>query len=64
MANSPSISLLGNRETATALGIIVRTLDRIVASGKLRSIKLGHYRKFRPEDISAYLDGLYTQEAS
>lgn len=50
-------SLPDRREVARRLGVSVPTVDRLVASGQLRSVRVGaRLVRFRPEDITAYLE--------
>ncbi len=43
-------------EAAVYLNVHVRTMRRIIASGELRTIRLGNQIRIRPSDLDDYLD--------
>lgn len=47
--------LLTKRGVSHYLGISERTVDRLVASGRLTAFTVGGHRRFRLDDIHAYL---------
>jgi len=49
-------TLLGKTEVARLLNCSITTIDRLRASGKLLSLKVGDLIKFRQEDIEAYIE--------
>jgi len=49
-------TLLGKTEAARLLNCSITTIDRLRASGKLLSLKVGDLIKFRQEDIEAYIE--------
>jgi excisionase family DNA binding protein len=48
--------VLSVNEAARILGIERATLYRLLRSGELESVRVGKRRKFRPEDLDAYLE--------
>ena len=50
-------------DTAQALGISLKTLDRLVRTGRLKYIHLGPSTlRFRPEDVLLFLEGAASSE--
>jgi excisionase family DNA binding protein len=47
--------LLDSRTVAQRLGVSARTLDRIVASGDLRPVRIGRRRFFHVETVDAFV---------
>lgn len=47
--------MLTKQETAKQLGISVSTLDRLSLRGEIAYYKIGTAKKYRQEDIEAYL---------
>jgi excisionase family DNA binding protein len=45
-------------EAAEVLGVSSRQVERLVASGELRSVKVGGCRRIRRSDLERYVDGL------
>jgi excisionase family DNA binding protein len=45
-------SLLDKRQAAVLLGCSVPTIERLVAAGKIPSIKVGRLRRFRRSDLT------------
>ena len=45
-------------EVAEVLGLGTTTVKGLIASGELRSVKIGGCRRVRVEDLRAYLDSL------
>jgi excisionase family DNA binding protein len=43
-------------ETAEYLRVDRSTIYRLEREGKLRSVRVGRRRRFRPEDLDAYLE--------
>jgi excisionase family DNA binding protein len=43
-------------EVAAYLGIGRTSVYRLVAAGELRAVRVGKRRRFRPEDIDAFLE--------
>ena len=57
--NSPPERLINVRETATRLGLSVRTIWKLVSTGKLAPpLKIGAARRWRETDITAYIERL------
>jgi excisionase family DNA binding protein len=48
--------LLSVAELARHLGISKWTVYRLVRSSELRAVRVGERIRFRPEDVTAYLD--------
>ena len=48
--------VLSVNEAAHILGVQRSTLYRLLRNGELDSVRVGKRRKFRPEDIDAYLE--------
>jgi excisionase family DNA binding protein len=48
--------VLSVNEAARVLGIERATLYRLLRAGELESVRVGKRRKFRPEDLDAYLE--------
>jgi excisionase family DNA binding protein len=48
--------LLSVNETAEFLGVDRSTVYRLEREGALRSVRVGTRRRFRPEDLRAYLE--------
>jgi len=49
-------SLLSRRLAAQRLGLSLRTLDNRLKGGQLPYVKLGHLVRFKPEDLTAYIE--------
>lgn len=47
--------ILSKTEIAKALGLSTRTIDKLVAAGKIPSIRVGTRRLFDPEDVTSAL---------
>jgi excisionase family DNA binding protein len=47
--------LLSKPEIAKALSLSTRTLDKLVAAGKIPSVRVGTRRLFDPEEVTAAL---------
>lgn len=43
-------------EAAARLGVTPRWMRRAVAERRIPFVKLGHFVRFRPEDLDAYID--------
>jgi len=56
MSTRAERGLLSVNELATYLGVTRSTVYRLVREGELQSVKVGRRKKFRPEDIDAYLE--------
>ncbi len=50
-----AIYLLSKAELARALSLSTRTIDHLVAAGKIPSVRVGTRRLFDPEDVAAAL---------
>jgi excisionase family DNA binding protein len=50
--------LLTKREAADRLGVSVRTVERLVAAGRLPLVQIEGARRIRVADLLAYVDGL------
>lgn len=48
--------MLTKQEAAAQLGISVSTIDRLALRGEIAYYKIGSSKKFRQEDIEAYLN--------
>jgi excisionase family DNA binding protein len=48
--------LLTKRGVSALLGVSERTVDRLVASGKLRAYRIGGHRRFRAGDLAAFIE--------
>jgi excisionase family DNA binding protein len=55
---SQRTDLLDASTAAQRLGVSLRTLDRIVASGELRPVRIGRRRFFHVETVDAFIRGL------
>ena len=56
MTKSTGGHWMGTTEAARYLGVIHRTLHRLIEDGELRAHKLGRITRLRREDLDAYLD--------
>jgi excisionase family DNA binding protein len=50
------LPVLSVNEAAHVLGVERSTIYRLLRSGDLQSVRVGKRRKFRPEDLVAYLE--------
>lgn len=57
------VLLVDAREAARVLGMSTGSLDRLIAAGKLRAVKVGGLRRFRPEDLRRFVDEVVAQDA-
>ena len=48
--------MLSVNEAARVLGVERSTLYRLLRAGELQAVRVGKRRKFRPEDLDAYLE--------
>lgn len=48
--------VLSINEAAAVLGVERSTIYRLLRTGELQAIRVGQRRRFRPEDIDAYLE--------
>jgi excisionase family DNA binding protein len=48
--------LLGLTETSELLQVSRRTVERLVAAGELRAVRIGAAIRVEPKDLRAYLD--------
>ena len=56
----PRYQLLDTDDVAHTLKVSVRTVDTLVAEGRLRPIRIRpRTRRFRPEDVDDFIDGCY-----
>lgn len=58
MAPDESTELLTKEQLSKRLNLSVRSIERLVASGELKALKIGRATRFDPRDVEAYLDGL------
>ena len=54
----PARLLVTKGEAAQRLGVSVRTIERLVATGRLRQVHVERLARFRVRDLEAYVDGL------
>jgi excisionase family DNA binding protein len=47
---------LDAKEVARALGVHARTVAKLAVSGRLPSTRIGRLLRFRPSDVSAFLE--------
>jgi excisionase family DNA binding protein len=59
----PAPLLVDAREAARMLGMSTRSLDRVIAAGRLRAVRVGGLRRFRPEDLRRFVDDVVAQDA-
>jgi excisionase family DNA binding protein len=52
------MQLLSTEETARRLGVHVETVRRLLRSGTLRGVKIGHVHRIEEGEISAYVERL------
>jgi excisionase family DNA binding protein len=57
-ARMSSRLLLTKSEAAERLGVSVRSIERLVASGQLPQVQLGGLARFRASDLEAFVSGL------
>lgn len=50
-------------EAAERLGVSVRTIERLVATGRLRQVHVERLARFRVRDLEAYVDSLADGDA-
>ena len=50
--------LITKDEAAERLGVSVRTVERLVATGRLPQVHVERLARFRVKDLEAYVDGL------
>ena len=50
--------MIDGRAAASTLGLTYQRTMEIARAGSLRSVMVGKYRRFRPEDLVAFIDGL------
>jgi excisionase family DNA binding protein len=48
--------VLSVNEAARVLGVERSTVYRLLRAGELQAVRVGKRRKFRPEDLDAYLE--------
>jgi excisionase family DNA binding protein len=59
LAQSRPMALMLTKEaTAEALTVSPRTVDRLIADGRLAAVKVGHATRVRVEDLSRYVGSL------
>jgi excisionase family DNA binding protein len=54
----PDRLLVTKGEAAKRLGVSVRTIERLVATGRLRQVHVERLARFRVSDLEEYVDGL------
>ena len=47
--------LLTKRGVSSVLGVSERTVDRLVAAGRIRAYRIGGHRRFRLDDLEAFI---------
>jgi excisionase family DNA binding protein len=60
-AHDPSVPdrlLVTKHEAAQMLGVSVRTVERLVAAGRLQQVQVERLARFRLDDVDAYVRGL------
>jgi len=57
-ASVPDRLLVTKHEAAQMLGVSVRTVERLVAAGRLQQVQVERLARFRVDDVSAYVRGL------
>ena len=50
-------NLMTTHDVANKLNVSERTIKRLVRSKKIRSVKVGNLRRFRPEDVEMFISG-------
>jgi excisionase family DNA binding protein len=50
--------LVTKREAARTLGVSVRTVERLVAAGRLRQVQVERLARFRVRDLESFVHGL------
>ena len=58
MTGVPDLLLITKGEAAERLGVSIRTVERLVATGRLRQVRIERLARFRVSDLEAYVDGL------
>ncbi len=54
----PDRMLVTKHEAAQLLGVSVRTVERLVAAGRLQQVQVERLARFRIGDLEAYVHGL------
>jgi len=54
----PDQLLITKGEAAERLGVSVRTLERLVATGRVPQVQIERLARFRVKDLESYVDGL------
>jgi excisionase family DNA binding protein len=62
-AHVPDRLLVTKHEAAERLGVSVRTVERLVAAGRLRQVQVERLARFRVDDLEAYVHGLVGSDA-
>ena len=63
-ARMPGRLLVTKGEAAKRLGVSVRTLERLVATGRLPQVHVERLARFRVSDLEAYVNGLAEYHAA
>ena len=63
MTGVPDRLLITKGEAAERLGVSIRTLERLVATGRLRQVRIERLARFRVSDLEAYVDSLAADAA-
>ena len=58
MTGVPDRLLITKGEAAERLGVSIRTVERLVAAGRLRQLHVERLARFRVSDLEAYVDSL------
>lgn len=54
--------LLTSKDVAEQLGVKVSWVEEHARQGDIRSVQLGRYRRFRQEDVDAFIERCLTGE--
>jgi excisionase family DNA binding protein len=57
-------AMMDMREVATRLSVSIRTVERLIASGELRAVRVRRSVRVTPEALDAYISGLPCQSAN
>jgi len=57
-------AMMDLREVATRLSVSIRTVERLIASGELRAVRVRRSVRVTPEGLDAYISGLPCQSAN
>ena len=57
-------AMMDMREVATRLSVSIRTVERLIASGELRAVRVRRSARVTPEALDAYISGLPCKSAN